>query len=101
GVLGDDQLHPDQHQLDHRDRKEGEGGRDVEQADGLVVRAGGALDPGLPAGREPLGDDLRAGGGDRATQGRAAPGAALFWMLFWMIVWAAVSCFRFCLTNCW
>ena len=45
GVLGDDQLHSEQHEPDHRDGGEEQGGAEVEEPHRLVVGGRGALDP--------------------------------------------------------
>jgi hypothetical protein len=72
-VLGNDQLHPDQGQLDGRNGEEAEGGADVQQANRLVVGAGRPLHPARLAGRDALGDDL---GARRGEDGRGAHGSS-------------------------
>ena len=68
-VLGNDQLHPQEHQLDRREGAEAQRGPEVEDPHRLVVRAGRSLDPGGPATRDPLGDDLGAGRGHGGGRG--------------------------------
>ena len=78
-VLGDDQLHPHQHELGQREDQERQRRRDEHHADDLVVAARRVLDPRRAPARHRVGDDLGPGGGDRgrgcAHSTSPAPGA--------------------------